>query len=195
MSQPDRGVNDASADAATDADLRADVLSPDGESALAARRRLYGLTTITLVAVLGLGLVDAVGWWHAYGVSSATVSASAGSYGLEVRYGQVSRPALATPFEIVVTSDRGFDRPVVIAVDQRYLAMWDVNGIVPAPSSEVVDDDRVLWEFDPPEGSTLTVVYDGRIEPSRQTSQRGSVALLDGDTVVASVEFTTRVMP
>ena len=79
--------------------------------------------------------------------------------------------------------------------DQRYLAMWDVNGIVPAPSSEVVDGNRVLWEFEPPAGSTLTVVYDGRIEPSRQTSQHGVVELLDGDTVVASVEFTTRVMP
>lgn len=195
MSQPGLGMNDASAEAATDDGLRTDVLSPDGERVLAARRRLYGLTTVVLSLVLGLGLVDAVGWWHAYGVSSATVRDSADGYVLSVRYGQVSRPALATPFEIVVTSEDGFHSPVVVAVDQRYLAMWDVNGIVPTPSSEVVDGDRVLWEFEPPEGSTLTVAYDGRIEPSRQTSQRGEVALLDGDTVVASVEFTTRVMP
>lgn len=175
--------------------LRADDLVPDGPHVLGSRRRLYRVTTSVLTVVLGLGVVDAVGWWHAYGVSSTTVHASAAGYELSVRYGEVSRPALATPFEIVVTRAGGFPVPVVIAVDQRYLAMWDENGIMPAPTSETVDGGWVVWEFDPPRGSTLTVVYDGRIEPSRQTSRSGAVAVMEDDAVVTSVEFTTRVMP
>jgi hypothetical protein len=175
--------------------LRADDLVPDEPRVLAGRRRLYRVTTCALVFVLGLGVIDAIGWWHAYGVSSATVRDSAAGYELSVRYGAVSRPALATPFEIVVARAGGFTDPVVIAVDRRYLAMWDENGIMPAPSSETVDGDRVVWEFDPPRGTTLTVVYDGRIEPSQQTSRSGAVAVMEGEAVVASVEFTTRVMP
>ena len=42
-------------------ELRADNLIPDDARALASRRLLYGATTLALVVVLGLGLVDAVG--------------------------------------------------------------------------------------------------------------------------------------
>ena len=176
-------------------DLRTDALTPDDARALRSRGWWYRATTLVLVLVLGLGVIDAIGWWHAYGVSSTTVRASGAGYGLSVRYGRVSRPALATPLEIVVTRDDGFDAPVVVAVDQRYLSMWDENGVVPAPSSETVDGDWLVWEFEPPDGTTLTVLYDGRIEPSRQSSRRGAVAVMEGGSVVASVEFTTRVMP
>ena len=50
----------------------------------------------------------------------------------------MSRPALATPFDIRVDADGGFDEPVRIAVDQAYLRLWDENGLVPAPRRETV---------------------------------------------------------
>lgn len=175
--------------------MRASDLELDDGPALRRRRLLYGTTTLALTAVLGLGVVDGLGWWHAYGVASATVRASGDGYELEVRYGAVSRPALATPFEITVRNPEGFDGPVVLAVAADYLAMWDVNGIVPAPSSEGARGDLVEWEFDPPEGTELAVAYDGRIEPAVQSGRDGTVALVVDGEVVAQVSFRTRVMP
>ena len=107
----------------------------------------------------------------------------------------MTRPALATPFEIVVSRNGGFSAPVTILVDRAYLAMWDENGLVPAPSAETTRDEWVEWEFDPPTGDTLTVWYDARIEPGAQSGRDGSVAVLEGGQAVVTVEFSTRVWP
>ena len=108
----------------------------------------------------------------------------------------MSRPALATPFDIEVHRAGGFDGPVRIAVDQEYLRMWDENGLVPAPSAETVMGPWVVWEFDPPIGDTLFVSYDARIEPAAQEGRSGAVAVLDDDDApIVQVDFTTRVWP
>jgi hypothetical protein len=159
------------------------------------RRWHYGATTFVLTALMVLGVVDAFGWFDVYGVDDATVRASGGGYDLEVRYGTVTRPALATPFEISVRRDGGFSAPVTVLVDRAYLAMWDENGLVPAPSAETTRDEWVEWEFDPPSGDTLTVWYDARIEPGAQSGRDGSVAVLHDGQPVVTVEFSTRVLP
>ena len=117
-----------------------DGLEPEADRRLAQRRVLYGGTTLVLTVIMALGVVDAFGWFDAYGVDSATVRADGGGYGLEVVYPSVSRPALASPFEIVVTRDGGFDGPITLAISRDYLKMWDENGLVPAPAGETSDD-------------------------------------------------------
>ena len=160
------------------------------------RRTGYAITTVVLTALIGVAVVDGLTPLALIGVDSATVSAEGDGVVLEVTYGEVSRPALATPFDIEVVRAGGFDEPVRIAVDQEYFRMWDENGLVPAPSAEGVLDGQVVWEFDPPPGDTLLVTYDARIEPAAQEGRSGSVAVLDDDdTVLARVEFTTRLLP
>ena len=132
---------------------------------------------------------------HVFGVDSDSVSAAGGGYELTVTYGAVTRPALATPFDIDVHRDGGFDAPITIAVDRRYMRIWDENGLYPAPSAEHNTATEVVWEFDPPDGEDLHVTYDGRIEPALQSGRSGSVTVLDGTEVVAEVEFHTRVWP
>jgi hypothetical protein len=170
-------------------------LEQDSDVTLNKRRVLYGLTTLLLSVVIALGLVDALGWWHAYGVASTTVRASGGGYELEVQYGEVTRPALATPFEVTVTNEEGFIEPLVIAVSRSYLAMWDENGVIPEPDSQTVRGDWVEWEFEPPSGTTFTLHYDARIEPAVQWGRDGEVAIVVDDVVVVEVRFHTRVMP
>lgn len=171
-------------------------LDPDADRQHWSRRALYTTTTVVLTVIVGLAVVDGLGWLDVYGVDTATASARGGGYHLEVRYGAVSRPALATPFEITVTRPGGFEEPVTIAVDRAYLAIWDENGLAPAPSAETVDGEWVLWKFDPPVGETLTVTYDARIEPAQQSGRTGRVAVLDADgRPVVEAEFHTRVMP
>ena len=170
-------------------------LGPETDSQLRSRKWLHGVTSAFLVLVMALGVVDALGWADTYGVDSARVGASGGGYDLSVWYGTVSRPALATPFEITVTRADGFDGPITLAVDSAYLEMWDENGLMPAPSAETSRGEFVEWEFDPPDGTTLTVFYDARIEPAAQSGRGGEVAVLEDGEPVVSVDFHTRVLP
>lgn len=156
---------------------------------------MYGVTTVTLTIAMGLGIVDILGWVDVYGVDSATVRAAGGGYVLEVQYPSVTRPALASPFEIVVTSESGFDGPVTLAVTRDYLKMWDENGLLPAPSGETSRGEWVEWDFDPPDAGVLTVYYDARIEPAVQSGRAGAVAVLDDGQSVVEVNFRTEVRP
>ena len=169
---------------------------PRGPSTLSKRRTGYAVTTAFLTGLMLLAAIDALPSAAIFGVDSTTVRADADGVELAVTYGVVSRPALATPFDIEVHQAGGFDGPVRVAVDQEYLRMWDENGLVPAPSAETVMGPWVVWEFDPPIGDTLLVSYDARVEPAAQEGRSGSVAILDEDNaIVTQVDFTTRVLP
>ena len=98
-----------------------------------------------------------------------------------MRYGTVSRPALATPFEIEMTRPGGFDGPVTVAVTSSYLAMWDENGLDPSPAEETATAEETLWTFEPPAGEVLAIMFDARIEPGAQSGRSGRVAVLDED--------------
>ena len=158
-------------------------------------RALHLVTTLALVLVIGLGVLDGLGVVDAYGVDTGRVRAAGGGYDLEVLYATVSRPALATPLEIVVRRPGGFDGPVELAVSQDYLKLFDENGLTPAPSAETSDGPFLRWEFDPPEGDTLTVYFDARIEPTLQRGATGEVAVIGDGEPVAQVTFRTEIRP
>jgi len=159
------------------------------------QRWLYLATTVTLATIVGVAVTDAFGLTSAYGVRSEERRDNGGGYHLEVRYPAVTRPGLASPFRVEVSSSGGFSQPVTVAVDRSYLAIWDENGLSPAPTSELVNGPWVEWEFDPPAGDLLTVTFDARIEPAAQSSRDGAVRLVVDNRSVAEVDFRTRVMP
>jgi hypothetical protein len=169
---------------------------PEDPTAPSKRRVGYAITTALLTLLMGLVVVDATGGPDVFGVDTATVRDEAGELALEVRYATVSRPAIATPFDIRISQPGGFDLPVRVAVDASYLRMWDENGLVPAPASETAMGPWLVWEFDPPIGDTLTISYDARIEPAAQSGREGAVAVLGSDDApIAEVSFHTRVWP
>lgn len=170
-------------------------LGPTTRSDLASRRRLYAVTTALISLVVAVAALDGIGLIDAVGVDSRRTTVEGGGYRLTVQYGEVSRPALATPFEIVVTRPGGFVGPVTLAVDRSYLKMWDENGLVPEPSSVRADEDRVIWEFEPPDGDELAIYFDARIEPAVQRGRDGWVAIIEEDQEVARIDFHTRVLP
>jgi hypothetical protein len=156
----------------------------DQYQATARRSRRRGLLvgTTVLVLVMASAVVDGLGIVDSVGVDSATVTAVADGTTLSVRYPDVTRPALASPFEVAVSTD--------------YLLLWDLNGVIPSPSAETAGAAMVVWTFDPPSGDQLRIVYEARIEPAVQNGEQGRVAVLDerGDEQVA-VEFETQVRP
>jgi len=172
-----------------------DHLGPAPSGRRPSRSWLHTGTTVALVVIVAVACIDGLGWWDVYGVDTATVDAAGSGYELSVRHGTVSRPALATPFEITVTRRGGFDGPVTVVVDRAYLAMWDENGLVPAPAAETTRGEWVEWEFDPPAGDTLAIAYDARIEPGAQTGRDGAVGIVEDDEIVVAVDFHTAVRP
>lgn len=168
----------------------------DGRRVRSRRLWLYRLTTGVLALIVGGAAIDALGLYPVYGVDSRHAVAEAGGYELDVRYAAVSRPAVATPFDIEVRRPGGFDGPVTVGVSSDYLSMWDENGLDPAPAKETASPGLLVWEFDPPAGDVLAISFDARIEPAAQQGKRGSVAVLDPEGApFVSVSFSTRLRP
>jgi hypothetical protein len=167
----------------------------EGPDRVRNRRITYVVGSLVLTAIVVLAVTDYLGWTRMWGVSSGRVSSTGDGYQLTVRYPDVTRPALASPFQITVEHAGGFDGPVDIAVSTDFLEMWDANAWYPDPSSSHADDEQVVMEFDPPSGDVLVVTFDARIQPSQQSGHDGEVAVLEDDAPVASVRFHTRVLP
>ena len=140
--------------------------------------------------------VLAVGAFGFLGVQTETKTVSADGYELELEYGKVSRPGLATPWAVTVKHEGGFDGPVKLATTAEYFDLFDENGLDPEPSSSTTSGDLLVWEFEPPEGNVLEISFDARIEPAVQLkSVKAKTVLIIEEERVAEVEFKTLVLP
>ena len=132
------------------------------------------------------------------GVRTGTVAAQGEGYSIEVLRTQISRPGLATPFGVVISTIDGSDLPetITLRLDTSYLSSFDFNGLEPTPSASFSTERWTWWSFDvPPDQSSLRVGLDARLEPSVQWARSGSATLeIDGSSLVG-VDFTTWVMP
>lgn len=156
-------------------------------------RRFRWATYLLLAVIL---IAAAVGL---LGVSTTRTTASANGYDLTVTHGIVTRPGVATPFMVEVSSSDGAPLParLMVGVTSSYLRMLDDNGMEPLPTGSFNTADTTWWTFDIPSGeSSLLVDVDARLEPAVQWgggSARAEV-WVDGEMVV-STEFSTWVMP
>ncbi len=142
-----------------------------------------------LFAVLALGLA---GW---LGVETATTTAEGGGYELTVTYGRVSRAGLATPWSLEVRHPGGFDGPVTISTNTKYLDLFDENGFDPQPSKSTATPDEVTWEFEAPDGDTLGVSLDARVEPGAQWGRTGETSVLVDGKPVVTAKYKTWILP
>lgn len=171
--------------------------SDEGRARIRHRRLTAWVTFAMLVLVIGSALADGADVIDVWGVDDDRVEAqSADGAVLTVRYPNVTRPALASPFAIEVRRPGGFDGDIELAIDLRYLELWDLNGVYPSPSDERSEGDHVVWTFDAPDGDTLAISIDARVEPGAQLEdRRGEISLLDAGSPVATARFTTSVRP
>lgn len=155
----------------------------------------YRLTTAALILLLVVVVLDGTSVVDALGVDTSTKTATAGDLTLSVTAATVTRPALATPFEITVRRAGGFDAPVEVAVETDYLSLFDYQRMYPEPSAERTAGAFTVFEFDPPDGDELVVTFDWRLEPAVQTGRDVTVAVLDGGRHAVEVTHQLRVWP
>jgi hypothetical protein len=129
------------------------------------------------------------------GVRTSTKRASAQGYDVTVTYGAMTRPGLATPFDVEVVRTGGHKEPVTLAVSNDFMAAFDENGLDPDPAITRADADFVYWTFEVPPGDTLGVSFDARLEPAVQWKRPGTVRLIRESETLLEIGFTMWVMP
>lgn len=129
------------------------------------------------------------------GLRHADVRSDAAGYELRVRYPEVSRAGIASPFDIYVRSRAGFDSPITLKITHDYFTLFDLNGIFPEPSAATVEGDMVVWEFDRPNGNVLRVHVDWRVQPSVHRGSEAQAQLVIDDQLITDVDFVTTLRP
>lgn len=165
--------------------------APEEPDLLRSRRARAGrrLFLSLLVAFLAYGMAGGLG------VRTRSTTVEGGGYRLTVSYGQVSRPGLATPWSIEIHRAGGFDGPVTVSSTTHYLDLFDENGFDPEPSKATANPEEVIWEFEPPDGDTLAISLDARIEPGAQWGRSGRTSVLVDGNPVVTARYKSWVMP
>jgi hypothetical protein len=163
-----------------------DVESHEGRFAVWGRRVVMAM----LVALMLVGLTGVLG------LHTADARAEQDGYQLSVHYATVARAGLDVPWQVTVTSEKGFAQTITLAVTAAYFDIFETQGFAPEPSSSVRNGDTLYLTFDAPAGDTMVVSYDAYIQPSSQQGRRGTVGLVtsEGETI-ARVAFRTRLLP
>jgi hypothetical protein len=165
--------------------------APDEPNLLASRRARAArrLFMALVCAVIAVGLTGRLG------VHTRKTTVRGGGYELTVTYGQASRAGLATPWSLEIHHPGGFDGPVTVSTNSRYLDLFDENGFDPEPSSATATPDAVIWTFDAPDGDTLGISLDGRVEPGAQWGREGQTSILVDGKPVVTAKYKTWVLP
>lgn len=130
------------------------------------------------------------------GPSTAEVSADSGGYRLAVEHPRVTRGGAHAPLHVRISSSEPFAGPVRLSLCDSWFDDFDFHTWYPAPAAETAEPGSLLYEFDPPPGDVLEVSLDAQAGHGELGSiDECEIRLLEGETPVASVRFTTWRMP
>ena len=146
-----------------------------------------------MLAVIGLLVIG--GLSSLLGAHTSTASASGLGYRMTLTYPTVTRPGLAIRWILVVEHPGGFGGQVPVATTSRYFNLFDFNNLDPVPSSQTSTATDSIWQFDPPQGDTLTITMDARVEPAQQFGRGATTSLLVKGVPVLDIRYSTRILP
>jgi hypothetical protein len=150
-------------------------------------RRVF---TVGLVLFIAAALA---GW---FGMRSRTTTATTGSTSLKLKYSEITRRGVSTPWDLEIRERDGFAHDVEIEMPLQYLQILDVQGIQPEPTDETTTADVVRWTFSRPDGDTFRVRLDAQADPSAGAGRhRGEVHVQNNGRSSASLKFTTWMLP
>lgn len=155
-----------------------------------ARARLGRRITLALLALFLL-----VGLSGSLGPKTATQTVRRGGYTLVLTYPAVTRPGLPIRWEYSITHPGGFDGQVSLATTFDYLHLFDLTNIEPEASAATSSGGEVVYRFAPPDGDVLRVSMDATAESGFHEIPQTTTRVIVGGTTVATVRFSTRVVP
>ena len=140
------------------------------------------LTLVALVTISELG--------------PAQTTTASGSWEVSLSHSLVTRAGQPVPLEIEVRRTTPIDTPVILRVCATWFDAMDFQNWYPNPASETRSADTLVYEFDPPQGRTLTVAFDGRSAPGALgASLPCTVSVTSGGEEIFATSLTTWRMP
>ena len=149
-------------------------------------------TRITIGLLVALLCAAGAGW---LGVHTSQASASAHGYKLTVTYAGVARAGLDVPMRVEVDSDRPWGEHITLSISREYFTIFETQGFHPEPADETRNAHTLYLTFTAPPGDTFVVDFDAYIQPASQQGRSATLAVMDGGTPAAAVDFDTRLMP
>jgi hypothetical protein len=153
--------------------------------ARAGRRATIALLALFLLAGLG-GIL---------GPKTSTQTVRGSGYTVVVTYPAVTRPGLPVRWEYSITHPGGFDGPVSLAITFDYLHLFDLTNIEPEATDATASGDEIVYRFAPPDGDVLRVSMDATTETGFHEVPQTTTRVIVGGSVVATVRFSTKVVP
>lgn len=151
---------------------------------------LAALPVLVLGALLAAALLGVFG-----GGKSAPVQASSPAATLTVTTPQTLRSGLFFETRMEVTAHRAID-DVVIALPPELWRDQTINTMIPSPDKEAGEDGAFRFHYGSlAAGKSLTIKFDGQINPPLFAGTRGTVSLQDGDAPLVRVPLRYRVWP
>jgi hypothetical protein len=160
-------------------------------------RALRSLRVRRLVLTLLAALVVA-GAAGVFGVHSATTSAAAGGYRLELTYPRIARSGLDIPWHVHLQRAGGFDpkTPITLAVTADYFDIFETQGFHPEPDTTSRDGRMLYLSFTaPPAGDVFEVDFDTYVQPSSQVGRDAELWVMDAGRRAVGVSYSTWLVP
>lgn len=135
----------------------------------------------------------ALGW---LGPTTASTGDAFGNWSVEVTHPRVTRAGMPAPLTFEITRSEGFDEPLTLTLCTNFFDDLDFQNWYPVPSAETASGDRLVYEFDPPPGTTIRIALDARTAPGQFGEVvHCSVTVREGSADVLEVPFTTWRLP
>lgn len=147
-------------------------------------------------AVVALAAVVVASLLGALGVRTGETSAQGNGYDLTLRYPAVARAGLDAEWRVTVGHEGALPNEIVLAVTGAYFDLFEAQAFHPEPAESTRDGDTLYLTFATQPGSDhFVVAFDAYLQPAAQQGAAATVAVLEGDTRMVSIDYRTRLLP
>lgn len=169
---------------------------PVGDAESIAPRAPRDRPFAAVLPIMVLGAIVVAALLGVFGGGKSTpMQAMSPAATLTVTTPQTLRSGLFFETRITIAAHRAID-DVVIAVPPELWRDQTINTTIPNAEKEEADDDLFRFHYGPlAAGKTLTIKFDGQLNPPLFAGTRGSIALQDGETPLARIPLHYRVWP
>ena len=156
-------------------------------------------------------------WWHKHAspvsallIGALLLAALLGMFGgqphpvrkitspsatVELQFPEILRNGEFFEMRATITAQRNFE-DLRLAVDARYWRDLTINTMVPAPTEEMSEKGEYIFSYGPVEsGRTVTLKFDGQINPPMFAGTKGHLKLMDGDETISVIPVALKVFP
>jgi hypothetical protein len=149
--------------------------------------RRAGIVGLVILVVLGLSGV--------LGYRTGSVAASGGGYELRLSYPAIGRPGVPVQWILHIHRDAGLPKQLTIGTSLGYFDILDMNDVEPQVSSATSAAGRVLWSFQTPGGTDMTILVDAFVSVNAHRGATATTAVMQNGRPVAQVTYETWVAP